>query len=35
MQAQVESFLLGRIESDVWQVGGHIPRRLRGEELWA
>ena len=25
MQAQVESFLLGRIESDVWQVGARIP----------
>jgi len=25
IQAQVESFLLGRIESDVWQVGTKIP----------
>jgi DNA-binding LacI/PurR family transcriptional regulator len=32
-QAQVESFLLGRIESDVWQVGAKIPseRELAAE----
>ena len=33
MQAQVESFLLNRIESDVWPVGARIPseRELAGE----
>ncbi len=25
IQAQVESFLLGRIDSDVWHVGAKIP----------
>jgi DNA-binding GntR family transcriptional regulator len=34
MQAQVESFLLGRIESNAWTVGARIPsERELAEEL--